>query len=175
MEAAIRELFKVFKVYAGQEGSSNTLSRAEFHKLVTSELPNLVENTDASAIDQLMKSLDENSDGQLNLRILGQKQLKKKPRFTHKMEDAIKTLVMTFIKSSKGKDNLDSSSFKKLVSKQLGGIMEDANSSSAIKEMQKGLDENSDGKVSFQEYFTLIGYVAKTMSQKQSGSAETAS
>ncbi|CAL9705728.1 unnamed protein product [Knipowitschia caucasica] len=67
MEAAIRELFKVFKVYAGQEGSSNTLSRAEFHKLVTSELPNLVENTDASAIDQLMKSLDENSDGQLNL------------------------------------------------------------------------------------------------------------
>ncbi|CAL9705729.1 unnamed protein product [Knipowitschia caucasica] len=91
------------------------------------------------------------------------------------MEDAIKTLVMTFIKSSKGKDNLDSSSFKKLVSKQLGGIMEDANSSSAIKEMQKGLDENSDGKVSFQEYFTLIGYVAKTMSQKQSGSAETAS
>ncbi|KAJ0000429.1 hypothetical protein NQD34_012271 [Periophthalmus magnuspinnatus] len=91
------------------------------------------------------------------------------------MEDAIKTVVMTYIKSSKGKENLDSSSFKKLVSKQLGGIMEDADSSSAIKEMQKGLDENSDGKVNFSEYLNLIGYLANAMSQKQCGSTEAAS
>ncbi|KAK7886019.1 hypothetical protein WMY93_025640 [Mugilogobius chulae] len=71
--------------------------------------------------------------------------------------------------------NLDSSSFKKLVSKQLGGIMEDADSSAAVKEMQKGLDDNSDGKVNFEEYFHLIGYLAKAMSQKQTGTTEAAS
>lgn len=40
------------------------------------------------------------------------------------MEDAIKTVVTTFLKSAKGKDNLDSKCFQKLVSKQLGGMME---------------------------------------------------
>lgn len=40
------------------------------------------------------------------------------------MEAAIKTVVMTYIKSSKGKENLDAKSFRNLVSKQLGGIME---------------------------------------------------
>ncbi|KAJ0000430.1 hypothetical protein NQD34_012272 [Periophthalmus magnuspinnatus] len=66
MEAAIGELVSKFKVYAGIEGSSSTLSRDEFHKMVTAELPNLVESTESSAIDQLMTSLDENNDGQLN-------------------------------------------------------------------------------------------------------------
>ncbi|KAK7886018.1 hypothetical protein WMY93_025639 [Mugilogobius chulae] len=42
MEAAIGELVSKFKSYAGAEGSTSTLSRDEFHKLVTSELPNLV-------------------------------------------------------------------------------------------------------------------------------------
>ncbi|KAM4580858.1 protein S100-A16 isoform 1-T2 [Odontesthes bonariensis] len=86
------------------------------------------------------------------------------------MESAIKTLVTTFLSSSNGKENLDSKSFKKLVQKQLGGMMEDTNSSSAIKEMQQGLDENSDGKVSFQEYLSLIGYLANSLSQSKSGS-----
>lgn len=40
------------------------------------------------------------------------------------MEDAIKTVVTTFHKSAKGKDNLDSKGFQKLVSKQLSGMME---------------------------------------------------
>lgn len=48
------------------------------------------------------------------------------------MEDAIKTLVTTFIKSSKGKDNLDSKGFQKLVSKHLGGMMEVRNSIFAL-------------------------------------------
>lgn len=91
------------------------------------------------------------------------------------MEAAIKTVVTTFISSSRGKENLDGKSFQKLVNKQLGGIMEDTNSSSAIKEMQRGLDENNDGKVSFQEYLTLIGYVANSLSQTKSGSNTDAS
>ncbi|XP_076592817.1 protein S100-A13 [Chaetodon auriga] len=91
------------------------------------------------------------------------------------MEGAIKTLVTTFLTSSKGKEGLDSQSFQKLVTKQLGSIMEDTNSSSAIKEMQRGLDENNDGKVSFQEYLTLIGYLANSLSQSKCGSSADAS
>ncbi|KAM4735488.1 protein S100-A16 isoform 1-T2 [Anableps anableps] len=83
------------------------------------------------------------------------------------MESAIQTIVTTFLNSARGKENLDSKSFQKMVKKQLGGIMEDTNSSTAVKEMQQGLDENNDGKVSFQEYLSLIGYIATSMSQSK--------
>lgn len=134
------------------------------------------------------------------------------------MEDAIKTMVTTFLKSSKGKDNIDGKGFQKLVSKQLSGMMEvrsgifalynrhaffdttfyfwnikikknsyiffltisahtlstvcvrlpqDTDNCAAIKEMQQGLDENNDGKVSFQEFLNLLGYLAKSLSNKQ--------
>ncbi|XP_062278895.1 protein S100-A16 [Scomber scombrus] len=91
------------------------------------------------------------------------------------MEAAIQTVVTTFLSSARGKENLDGKAFQKMVKKQLSGIMEDTNSSSAVKEMQQGLDENSDGKVSFQEYLTLIGYVANSLSQSKSGSNAAAS
>ncbi|XP_047453968.1 protein S100-A1 [Mugil cephalus] len=91
------------------------------------------------------------------------------------MESAIKTMVTTFLTSARGKENLDSKSFKKLVKSQLGGLMEDTSSSSAIEEMQKGLDENNDGKVSFKEYLGLIGYLAKSLSESKSGSNADAS
>lgn len=110
------------------------------------------------------------------------------------MEDAIKKIVTTFLKSSRGNENLDSKSFRKMVSSNLGNIMavkiiimslhsylssfvreshvcfcllQDTDSSSAIKEMQQGLDENNDGKVSFHEYMTLIGYVANVLSDRK--------
>ncbi|KAL6109488.1 protein S100-A11-like [Pungitius pungitius] len=67
MEAAIGVLVSQFKAYAGSDGSSDTLSREEFHKLVTSQLPNFVKNAaDPAAVDQLMTSLDKDSDGELN-------------------------------------------------------------------------------------------------------------
>ncbi|XP_029958079.1 protein S100-A16 [Salarias fasciatus] len=91
------------------------------------------------------------------------------------MEGAIKTLVTTFISSSRGKDNLDSKSFQKLVQKQFSGMMEDTNSSKKIKEMQAGLDANNDGKVSFQEYLTLIGYLANCVSDSKTNSSQAAS
>ncbi|XP_047239480.1 protein S100-A11 [Girardinichthys multiradiatus] len=66
MEAAITTIVSQFKVYAGNEGSSTTLSKDEFHKLVTSQLPTLVKNaSDPGVVDQLMSSLDENNDGEL--------------------------------------------------------------------------------------------------------------
>ncbi|XP_056300388.1 protein S100-A11-like [Pseudoliparis swirei] len=67
MESAIGVLVSQFKAYAGSDGSSDTLSREEFHRLVPAELPNFVTNAaDPAAIDQLMSSLDKNSDGELN-------------------------------------------------------------------------------------------------------------
>ncbi|XP_005809180.1 protein S100-A16-like [Xiphophorus maculatus] len=84
------------------------------------------------------------------------------------MESAIKTIVTTFLSSARGKESLDSKTFQKMVKNQLSGVMEDTNSSSAIKEMQQGLDSDSDGKVDFKEYLSLIGYIANSMSQSKS-------
>ncbi|KAL2084194.1 hypothetical protein ACEWY4_019712 [Coilia grayii] len=66
MEAAISVLVSQFKQFAGKDGSSDTLSRDEFHSLVVSQLPNFVKNaSDPAAIDKLMGTLDENNDGEL--------------------------------------------------------------------------------------------------------------
>ncbi|XP_066539406.1 protein S100-A16 [Hoplias malabaricus] len=85
------------------------------------------------------------------------------------MEAAIKTVVMQFVKSSRGKENLGSSNFQKLVQSQLGNIMSDTESSSSVKEMMRGLDDNQDGKVSFQEYMNLVGYLATSLSERKTG------
>ncbi|XP_062311965.1 protein S100-A5 [Osmerus eperlanus] len=85
------------------------------------------------------------------------------------MESAIRTVVGTFAKSTGGKATLGGKAFDGLVKKQLGQILAGTNSSSALKEMRMGLDENSDGKVSFKEYLTLIGYLAQTLSQQRMG------
>lgn len=42
MEAAICTLVSQFKKFAGKDGSSSTLSKEEFHNLVTSQLSNFV-------------------------------------------------------------------------------------------------------------------------------------
>ncbi|XP_047453969.1 protein S100-A11-like [Mugil cephalus] len=67
MESAIGVLVSQFKTYSSSDGSSETLSREEFRRLVTSELPNFVKNAgDPAVTDQLMSSLDKNNDGELN-------------------------------------------------------------------------------------------------------------
>lgn len=42
MEAAISTLVAEFKRYAGNDSCASTLSKEEFHKLVTAQLPNYV-------------------------------------------------------------------------------------------------------------------------------------
>ncbi|XP_058261207.1 S100 calcium binding protein U isoform X2 [Hemibagrus wyckioides] len=83
------------------------------------------------------------------------------------MEGAIKTVVTVFLKSAKGKENLGGKDFQNLVKNQLKNILTDTDSSEAIKNMRQGLDSNQDGKVSFQEYMTLIGYLAQAVSQQR--------
>ncbi|KAK1895548.1 Protein S100-A1 [Dissostichus eleginoides] len=141
---------------------------------------------DPSATDQLMSSLDKNNDGELNFKeswqLIGHlpnKHGRETPllfnlpspllsrsvylKILQDMESAIKTVVTTFLSSTKGKENLNGGGFQKLVKNHLGGLMQDTNCSSAVKEMQSGLDANNDGKVSFQEYLTLIGYLASSL------------
>ncbi|XP_052000494.1 protein S100-A13-like [Xyrauchen texanus] len=83
------------------------------------------------------------------------------------MESAIKTVVMQYLSSARGKESLSGKSFQKLVQGQLGNILADTDSSSAVKDMMKGLDDNQDGKVSFEEYMRLMGYVANSLSEQK--------
>ncbi|KPP63983.1 protein S100-A1 protein6-like [Scleropages formosus] len=43
-------------------------------------------------------------------------------------------------------------------------LIKDTDNATAVAEMRKGLDDNQDGKVSFQEYMTLMGYLAISLS-----------
>ncbi|KAM9489100.1 protein S100-A13 [Clarias gariepinus] len=83
------------------------------------------------------------------------------------MESAIKTVISQFVSSARGKESLNKDNFQKLVQRQLGNIMADTDSTSSVKEMMQGLDENQDGKVGFQEYMTLIGYLANSLSESK--------
>uniref|UniRef100_H3C059 S100 calcium binding protein T n=1 Tax=Tetraodon nigroviridis TaxID=99883 RepID=H3C059_TETNG len=73
------------------------------------------------------------------------------------MEDAIKKIVTTFLQSSRGKENLDSKSFQKMVSSNLGTIMENAQDKEAVDKVMGDLDSNNDGEVDFTEFIILVG------------------
>ncbi|XP_034456277.1 S100 calcium binding protein U isoform X1 [Hippoglossus hippoglossus] len=83
------------------------------------------------------------------------------------MEDAIQTLVKVFLKSTKGKENLGKKEFHGLVKSQLSNILSDAGSKEAVNNMGQGLDENHDGKVGFEEYMKLVGYLAVSLSDQR--------
>ncbi|KAF4100713.1 hypothetical protein G5714_018909 [Onychostoma macrolepis] len=90
-----------------------------------------------------------------------------------KMEAAIKTVVNVFLKSSKGKENLGGKEFQSLVKSQLKNIVTGSEDNEAVKNMRQQLDNNQDGKVSFQEYMILIGYLAQAVSEQRSLEKET--
>ncbi|XP_016133457.1 protein S100-A11-like isoform X4 [Sinocyclocheilus grahami] len=89
------------------------------------------------------------------------------------MEAAIKTVVSVFLKSSKGKENLGGKEFQSLVKGQLKNILTGSEDNEAVKNMRQQLDNNQDGKVGFQEYMNLIGYLAQTLSEQRSLEKET--
>ncbi|KAF3707327.1 Protein S100-A11 Calgizzarin Protein S100-C S100 calcium-binding protein A11 [Channa argus] len=172
MEAAICTLVNEFKVYAGKDGSSSTLSKDEFHNLVTSQLPNYVKNAnDPGVIDRLMGSLDKNNDGELTFtefwELLGKLACKQGGFKRRVMEAAIQTMVKVYLKSSKGKENLGNKEFHNLVKTQLSNILSDTDSKEAVKKMGQGLDSNQDGKVGFEEYLKLVGYLAVSLSEQR--------
>ncbi|XP_037329437.1 S100 calcium binding protein U [Pungitius pungitius] len=83
------------------------------------------------------------------------------------MESAIQTIVKVFLKSTKGKESLGQSQLQGLVKSQLSNILSDTDSKEAIKNMGKGLDANHDGKVGFEEYLKLVGYLATSLSEQR--------
>ncbi|KAL4636140.1 protein S100-A16-like, partial [Arapaima gigas] len=82
-----------------------------------------------------------------------------------RMEEAIKTIAEVYLKAAKGKENLGAKDFQKLVKKKLHNIMTDTDSAAAVAEMRQGLDNNQDGKVSFQEYMALVSYLATSLNE----------
>ncbi|KAG1948582.1 S100 calcium binding protein U [Pimephales promelas] len=89
------------------------------------------------------------------------------------MEGAIKTVVGVYLKSSKGKENLGGKEFQSLVKNQLKNIMTGAEDNEAVTNMRQQLDNNQDGKVGFQEYMNLIGYLAQALSNQRCLEKET--
>ncbi|KAM9776069.1 S100 calcium binding protein U [Syngnathus typhle] len=83
------------------------------------------------------------------------------------MEEAIQTVVKVFLKSGKGKESLGPKDFQNLVKSQLSNILTDTESKEAVNNMGKGLDENKDGKVGFEEYMKLVGYLANAVSEQR--------
>ncbi|XP_039978312.1 S100 calcium binding protein U [Xiphias gladius] len=84
------------------------------------------------------------------------------------MEAAIQTMVKVFLKSTKGKESLGKKEFQSLVKSQLSNILSDTDSKEAVNNMGQGLDENQDGKVGFEEYLKLVGYLALSVSEQRS-------
>ncbi|XP_061616752.1 S100 calcium binding protein U [Phyllopteryx taeniolatus] len=83
------------------------------------------------------------------------------------MEEAIQTVVKVFLKSGKGKESLGPKDFQNLVKSQLCNILSDTDSKEAVQNMGKGLDANKDGKVGFEEYMNLVGYLAQSVSEQR--------
>ncbi|XP_071355955.1 S100 calcium binding protein U [Trachinotus anak] len=83
------------------------------------------------------------------------------------MEAAIQTMVKVFLKSTKGRESLGQKEFQSLVKSQLSNILSDTDSKEAVDNMGQGLDENQDGKVGFEEYMKLVGYLAVSLSEQR--------
>ncbi|XP_042362694.1 S100 calcium binding protein U [Plectropomus leopardus] len=83
------------------------------------------------------------------------------------MEAAIQTVVKVFLKSTKGKESLGKNQFQSLVKSQLSNILSDTDSKEAVNNMGQGLDANHDGKVGFEEYLKLVGYLAVSLSEQR--------
>ncbi|KAJ8354808.1 hypothetical protein SKAU_G00223750 [Synaphobranchus kaupii] len=92
------------------------------------------------------------------------------------MESAIKTFVEAFLRSAKFKDNIPEKQFQKLMDDNLKNIMSetDVTSATALAEIRKGVEEKQDGKVNFNEYMSVLGYLATKLSEKQLESKEAA-
>ncbi|XP_012293725.2 protein S100-A5 [Aotus nancymaae] len=66
LEKALTTMVTIFHKYSGREGSKLTLSRKELKKLIKQEL--CLGEMKESSIDDLMKSLDKNSDQEIDFK-----------------------------------------------------------------------------------------------------------
>ncbi|XP_055368978.1 S100 calcium binding protein U isoform X2 [Betta splendens] len=90
------------------------------------------------------------------------------------MEGAIQTVVKVFLKSSKGKERLGKKEFQTLVKSELCNVLTDTDSKEAINNMGQGLDADKDGRIGFEEYMKLVGWLAVSLSEQRSRAQEEA-
>lgn len=88
------------------------------------------------------------------------------------MEAAVQTMVKVFLSSTKGKESLGKKEFQRLVKTQLSNILSDTDSTEAINKMAQELDADQDGKVGFEEYMRLVGYLAVSLSEQRTPNEE---
>ncbi|KAJ6656947.1 hypothetical protein lerEdw1_002948 [Lerista edwardsae] len=89
------------------------------------------------------------------------------------LESALQTLVEMFDKYA-GKDlvgrrrrAIGRSNFRKLLSCELHHMLTASENRQAADKLIGQLDENSDGKISFEEYWNLIGLIVNPLLQHQ--------
>ncbi|XP_032143815.1 protein S100-A13 [Sapajus apella] len=83
------------------------------------------------------------------------------------LELAIETVVttfFTFVKQERQKGSLNTTEFKELVTQQLPHLLKDVGS---LYEKMKSLHINQDSELKFNEYWRLIGELAKDMKKKK--------
>ncbi|MGH0187181.1 UNVERIFIED_CONTAM: hypothetical protein FKN15_023885 [Acipenser sinensis] len=67
LERAMESLIKVFHAYSGKEGDKYKLSKVEMKSLLQGELCCFLSaSKDPNVVDQIMRDLDENKDGEVD-------------------------------------------------------------------------------------------------------------
>ncbi|XP_063295476.1 protein S100-A16-like [Pelobates fuscus] len=82
-----------------------------------------------------------------------------------KLEDAIELLVRNFYKHAGGNDKMNREEFRKIITQDLHHILTYTEDKEAVDKLIKSVDKDKDKKISFDEYWTLIGMIAKMLSQ----------
>ncbi|NXE00723.1 S10AG protein, partial [Chaetorhynchus papuensis] len=87
------------------------------------------------------------------------------------LEWAVQVLVNNFDKYSsrccccKNPRRISKKDFRKMLSRELNHMLTDTGNRRAADKLICDLDENKDGRISFQEYWTLIGGIASPIAQ----------
>nr|XP_009929498.1 PREDICTED: protein S100-A4-like [Opisthocomus hoazin] len=66
LEQALAVMVATFHKYSGKEGDKYKLNRQELREMLTAELPSFSGQTSETSLQQLMNSLDYNSDNEVD-------------------------------------------------------------------------------------------------------------
>ncbi|KAM3917922.1 protein S100-A16-like isoform 1-T2 [Leptodactylus fuscus] len=83
------------------------------------------------------------------------------------LESAIEILVRKFYDYAKKKgkhDKMNKKEFREMVAQELPHVLTNTQSKEAANKLIQSLDMDEDGKISFDEYWTLIGEIARKLS-----------
>ncbi|KAJ1081027.1 hypothetical protein NDU88_001214 [Pleurodeles waltl] len=82
------------------------------------------------------------------------------------VERSIKVLVKNFYTYAGKNDKMNRSEFHKMVGKDLSHILTNPHSKQGVDDLIKKLDANDDGKISFEEYWTIVSEIANKLSRQ---------